>query len=179
MGAGPVCVHNTYSQNTDKPHFEVESDPLAFVFNGYSLHAAITYSSFRTSLGVFAIETPDFLLQNEVFIVKTSGYDIKTDYLFGDSKGFFAGLQLTYTTDKIELKEEKGNIDKLKSLNIGIRAGYRFMFGRKENNYKGFYISPWVALLYNPSAKTVSQGSEEYKQASWVPFPTVHLGWRF
>jgi len=170
---------NALSQSTESPKFEIESDPLAFVFNGYSLHAAITCSGFRTSLGVFAIETPDFLLENDAFSVNTSGYDIKADYLFGDSKGFFAGLQLTHTTDKIELKEVKGDTDKLRSLNIGIRAGYRFMFGRKENNYKGFYISPWAALLYNPSAKTIRQGNQEYKQASWVPFPTIHLGWRF
>ncbi|MBK1439261.1 hypothetical protein JHJ32_04610 [Parapedobacter sp. ISTM3] len=179
MGIAPMCIYNAYTQTAERLQFEVESDPLAFVFNGYSLHAAITYSGFRTSLGVFAIETPDFLLQNEAYSVYTSGYDVKTDYLFGESRGFFAGIQLTYTADILELKDGEGDTDRLRNLNIGIRAGYRFMFGKKENNYKGFYISPWVALLYNPSTKTVSQGAEEYKQASWVPFPTIHLGWRF
>ncbi|WPR77383.1 hypothetical protein [Algoriphagus sp. NG3] len=174
-----LAPYKVVSQTTSQPRLEVESDPLAFVFNGYSLHTAITYSGFRTSLGVFAIETPDFLLQNDAFSVYTSGYDVKTDYLFGESSGFFTGIQLSYTTDKIELKYSEENSDKLRSLNIGFRAGYRFMFGKIENNYKGFYISPWVALLYNPSAKTIWQDSQEYKQASWVPFPTIHLGWRF
>jgi outer membrane autotransporter protein len=130
-------------------------------------------------MGIFAIESPEFILQNDAFSVYTSGYDFKTDYLFGDHKGFYTGIQLTYTKDEIKLKEEEGTTDKLRGLNIGLRAGYRFMFGKKENQYKGFYLTPWVALMYNPSAKTIMQGTHEYKQASWVPFPTFHLGWRF
>src|SRR5690606_29806940 len=141
---------------------------------------AITYSGFRSSLGIFAIEVPDFLLPDEAFTVYTSGYDFKTDYYFGDIKGFYAGLQFTYSKEEIELKNEQSEgEDELRGLNFGIRAGFRFMFGKKENQYKGFYLTPWIALMYNPSPQTIQQGRQEYRQAAWVPFPTIHLGWRF
>lgn len=176
-----ACIWVTnpsYGQSKDT-RLEIEADPLAYLFNGYSLHTAVTYSGFRSSLGVFGIKPPGFLLENDAFSVYTSGYDFKTDYFFGAIKGFYTGLQLTYTQDKIELREGQEGTDTLRGLNLGVRAGYRFLFGKKENSYKGFYLTPWVALMYNPSPKTIQQGSAEYRQASWIPFPTIHVGWRF
>lgn len=166
------------AQERDQPRFEMEVDPLAYLLNGYSLHTAVTYSGFRSSLGIYGIQPPDFFLPNDAFSVYTSGVDLKTDYLFGDIKGFYAGLQLTYSKDRIGLKESDFRED-LWGLNIGMRMGYRFMFGKKENQYKGLYLTPWIALMYNPSADTVQHQTEEYRQAPWVPFPTIHLGWRF
>lgn len=172
----PFCV---MSQDTERLSYEIETDPLAYIFKGYSLHLAATYSGFRSSVGVFGIDQPKFLLRNDAFTVFTSGFDLKTDYLFGSVKGFYAGLQATYNIDRIELRDEQSEKKYLRGFNIGARAGYRFMFGKKENQYKGLYITPWVALMYNPSAKTTQLGGQEYKQTSWVPFPTVHVGWRF
>ncbi|QNL48104.1 hypothetical protein H8S90_14950 [Olivibacter sp. SDN3] len=166
------------AQERVRPRFEIETDPLAFLLQGYSAHAAVTYSGFRSSIGVYGIKSPDFLKSNDAFYVYTSGFDFKTDYLFGSVKGFYAGVQFTYSKDRIGLRDAAYRED-LWGLNIGLRGGYRFMFGKPENQYRGFYITPWVALLYNPSANTVWHGSEEYEQASWVPFPTLHLGWRF
>lgn len=172
----PFCAP---SQDSEQKHFEIEIDPLAYLLKGYSLHTAVTYSGVRTSLGIFAIKPPTFLLQNDAFSVYTSGFDFKTDYLFGDIRGFYAGLQLTCSKDRIELRDGKeGKVD-LWGLNIGVRTGYRFMFGKKENQYKGFYFTPWVAIIYNPFAKTIQYETHEYSQANWVPFPTFHAGWRF
>lgn len=158
--------------------YEIEADPLAYLLQGYSLHAAVTYSGFRSSIGVYGIKPPKFLIDNDAFSVYTLGFDLKTDYLFGDIKGFYAGVQATYSMDRIGLKDEQYRED-IWGLNIGVRTGYRFMFGKKENQYKGFYLTPWVALMYSPSAKTIQHGTQEYRQSSWVPFPTLHAGWRF
>lgn len=166
------------AQENLTPSFEVETDPLAYVLRGYSIHAAVTYAGFRTSVGTYGIKLPDFLKSNDAFYVFTWGFDFKTDYLFGDVKGFYAGVQATYSSDRIGLKDATYRED-LWGLNIGIRGGYRFLFGKQENQYSGFYITPWVALMYNPSKKTAQHGNEEYKQATLVPFPTLHLGWRF
>lgn len=171
----PFCVQ---AQKNPKPRLEIETDPLAYLLRGYSVHAAITYGGLRTSVGTYGIQTPDFLKGNDAFYVFTSGFDFKTDYRFGSVNGFYAGIQTTYSRDRIGLKGVTDRED-LWGLNIGVRGGYRFMFGKLENQYRGFYITPWVALMYNPSAKTVQWGTAEYKQASWVPFPTIHLGWRF
>lgn len=170
--------YHAQAQETQRNGWEIEADPLAYILKGYSLHAAITYGNFRSSVGVFAIDQPSFLRDNDNFSVYTSGFDVKTDYLFGSLKGFYAGLQVSYGKDKIELKggDEKRN---LWGLNVGPRAGYRFLFGNKQNQYKGFYINSWIALLYSPNAKTIQMGTQSYKQSSWFPFPAVHIGWRW
>ena len=169
---------DVWAQAGDRPSLEMEVDPLAYLLNGYSLHTAVTYSAFRSSIGIYGIKTPGFLLPNDAFLVYTSGVDLKTDYFFRDLKGFYTGLQLTYSKDRVGLKESNYRED-LWGLNIGIRTGYRFMFGKRENQYKGLYLTPWIALMYNPSAKTVQHRNQQYQQASWVPFPTIHIGWRF
>lgn len=166
------------AQQNPKPHLEIETDPLAYVLRGYSAHAAITYGEFRTSVGVYGIEPPDFLKGNDAFYVFTSGFDFKTDYLFGSARGVHAGIQATYSRDRIGLIDATYR-ENLWGLNIGIRGGYRFLFGKAENHYRGFYIAPWAALMYNPSPKTVRHGDADYKQAAWFPFPTLHVGWRF
>lgn len=176
-----ICIVTPFcgqAQKNPRPSFEIETDPLAYLLQGYSVHVAVTYGGFRTSVGTYGIKPPDFLKSNDSFYVFTSGFDFKTDYMFGDVKGFYAGIQATYAKDHIGFKDASYRED-LWGLNIGIRGGYRFLFGKPENQYSGFYITPWVALMYNPSRKTVQHGNEEYKQAAWVPFPTLHLGWRF
>ncbi len=167
------------SQDTEELRYEIETDPLAYLFKGYSFHAVVSYSGFRSSIGIFGLDQPKLFLQDDAFSVYTSGFDLKTDYLFGSIKGFYAGLQATYNRDRIALRDGQGDKEYLWGFNIGVRTGYRFMFGKRENQYKGFYITPWVALMYAPSPKTVQLGAHEYKQASWVPFPTFHVGWRF
>jgi len=168
----------SHAQEKEAARLEVEVDPLAYVLNGYSVHLGVTYGKFRSSVGTFRIKQPSFQLDNEAFSVYSSGFDLKTDYLFGKTKGFHAGIQLTYGKDKIGLKESADR-ENLWGLNIGARGGYRFMFGKAENKYKGFYINPWLALIYSTNAKTISKGGEEYKQPSAFIFPAVHIGWRF
>lgn len=173
-----VGPYHAKTQETSNPRIEIETDPLAYLLHGYSAHAAVTYGGFRTSAGVYGIKPLDFLKENDAFDVFTSGFDLKMDYLFGSVKGFYVGVQATYSRDRIGLKEATYRED-LWGLNVGIRGGYRFLFGKLENQYRGFYLTPWAALLHNPSTKTIRHGDEEYKQAAWVPFPTLHLGWRF
>lgn len=176
-----LCAFSPFSgsaQRSPKPNLEIETDPLAYLFRGYSAHASVTYGNLRYSVGVYGIEPPDFLKGNDAFDVFASGFDFKTDYLFGSAKGFHAGIQATYGMDRIGLMDTTYRED-LWGISIGIRGGYRFMFGKAENQYRGFYITPWAALMYHPSPKTVHHGDADYKQAAWFPFPTFHVGWRF
>lgn len=157
--------------------FEVEVDPLAYILNGYSIHAAATYGSFRSSVGVFAIEQPAFFINNDAFSVYSSGFDVKTDYLFGEIEGWHSGLQITYGREEVTLKETQQETE-LWGINIGIRGGYRLMLGKAENE-RGLYINPWLAVIYSPNPSTVNKGNRQYKQSSLSPFPAIHVGWRF
>jgi hypothetical protein len=172
------CPLYTIAQDKQKTGFEIEADPLAYVLKGYSLHAAVTYNNFRTSIGTFAIDQPDFFTGNKAISVYSSGFDLKTDYLFKKINGMHAGLQVTYGKERIGLKTG-GDKQDLWGMNIGARIGYRFMFGKPENNYQGFYINPWIALIYSPDPKNITKGVEEYRQSSILLFPAVHVGWRF
>jgi len=167
----------TFAQDK-KVSIELEADPLAYLLQGYSFHAGVTYNNFRSSVGVFGIEQPDFVLENDAFSVYSSGFDAKTDYLFTGLKGVHAGLQLTYARDRLRLKDT-GEDRELWGLNIGLRAGYRLMLGRVVNQYKGLYINPWLAIIYTPNTNHVIIGTEEYEQPSFSLFPAIHVGWRF
>jgi hypothetical protein len=41
-------------------HLDLETDPTAFVFRGYSLHAGLGYGHLRLDLGGYAMDLPSF-----------------------------------------------------------------------------------------------------------------------
>ena len=166
------------AQNKPSHNIEVEVDPLAYLLKGYSFHAGVTYGKFRTSVGTYAIQQPGFFTNNDAFSVYSTGYDVKTDYLFNGMKGFHTGLQTTYGKEEIELKTSKER-ETLWSPSFGYRLGYRMMLGKSDNQYKGIYINPWIAIIYSPNAKSVIKSSQEYQQSTFSFFPAVHVGWRF
>jgi hypothetical protein len=173
-----VPHHELKAQNREAVGLEIETDPLAYFLSGYSFHLAYTFSHIRTSMGVFGIEQPSFFLGNEALAVFSSGYDLKADYLFGNLKGFFFGAQMTYGKETIELKNGQAR-EENSGFTYGIRSGYRIMLGKKDKKFRGLYVVPWVALMHAPGAKPIQVGPEEYKPAAWIPFPTVHIGYRF
>lgn len=158
--------------------FEVEADPIAFILNGYSFHAGYTMGHLRFDAGVFGIKQPDFALENKLFSVFSSGGGIKVDYLLRRNRGLFFGLQSDYVTDKIGLKSED-DTRSVSGMTLGLRTGYRFMFGKKERQFKGLYLVPWVGLIHSLNPSVVTKGGQTYTQASWSIFPTIHLGYRF
>ncbi|WP_116774962.1 hypothetical protein [Sphingobacterium corticibacter] len=166
------------AQESSTPRLEVEIDPLAYILKGYSFHAAMQYGSFRSSAGIFAISQPAFVVNNDAFSVYSSGFDVKTDFLFGTSKAWHTGLQVSYAKEQITLRENS-NEQNVWGFNLGVRGGYRFLFGKAEKQYKGLYINPWLAILYAPSAKSINISQQTYKQSTIFPFPAVHVGWRF
>jgi hypothetical protein len=158
--------------------FELEADPIAFILNGYSFHVGYTMGHIRLDAGVFGIRQPDFALQNKLFSVFSSGAGIKADYLLRKNRGLFFGLQSDYGTDKIGLKSHE-NTRSVSGATVGLRTGYRFMFGKKANQYKGLYLVPWIALINSPNPHVIRDNGHEYAQPRWSVFPTVHLGYRF
>lgn len=167
------------AQRTLSPdRFEVEADPIAFILNGYSFHVGYTKGHLRFDAGIFGIKQPDFALDNKLFSVFSSGGGIKIDYLLRKNRGVFFGLQSDYATDKIGLKSE-GATQSVNGVTLGLRTGYRFMFGKEERQFKGLYLVPWVGLIHSFNPSVVTKNGHTYQQASWSIFPTIHLGYRF
>ena len=157
---------------------EIEADPIAYIFRGYSFHLGYTMGHLRFDAGVFGIKQPDFALENDLFSVYSSGVGIKIDYLIKRNKGLFIGLQSDYGTDKTGLKSSSTKVNS-DGVTLGLRTGYRFMFGKKENQCKGLYLVPWIALIHSPDPVTINESAHEYIQRQWSVFPTIHLGYRF
>lgn len=158
--------------------FEVEADPIAFILNGYSFHVGYTMGHLRFDAGVFGIKQPDFTLENKLFSVFSSGGGLKVDYMLRRNRGLFFGLQSDYVTDKIGLKSDEIT-QSVSGVTLGLRTGYRFMFGKQERQFKGLYLVPWVGLIHSLNPSVVTKSGHTYTQASWSIFPTIHLGYRF
>lgn len=162
---------------TPSGRIEVEVDPLAYIFKGYSIHAGYQRGLFRYDIGFFAIETPEFFTDNKAFTEYSKGVGVKVDYVGNDAEGWFVGLQADYMTSRVTHKEtaDKGNGG---VWGVGIRGGYRFMLGNSENK-RGLYVVPWVGIdkLLIQSAVKFSQ--HIYKEQTFRIFPTIHLGWCF
>ncbi len=72
---------------------DVEIDPTAYVFDGYSLHAGIWTGHWRVDLGAFAMDVPEAVLANDDFSATFHGYGVKLQYFpRADRTGPFAGI---------------------------------------------------------------------------------------
>ena len=149
IGLYIALIFDTYGQeSTQSGELEIEADPIAYIFSGYSIHLGYQKSHLKYNIGAFGIQQPDFFVSQEDFNVRTNGFGIKVDYLIKKRKGLFVGVQVDFITDKVSLKDVIES-EKQHYINMGLRTGYRFMFGKKPSNFKGLYIVPWVAFSFN------------------------------
>lgn len=126
--------------------FGIEVDPIAYIFNGYSLHGIYqTTGCWSFDVGVFGILEPEFYSSNKGFETIHKGVGAKVHYhLQGkDTKGFYVGLGNGYSTMGATNKESKTKVIGY-SWSAGIHTGYRF-FMFNNNNSRGLYLTPWVS----------------------------------
>lgn len=155
------------------PVFYLESDPTAFVLNGYSLHGGIELEKIRIQLGIFRATVPKGLRKNSDFEVEQQGYGIKLDYYGNNPQGLFGGLEYGIT-DKTYTLSAKDIQEKRQANLVGIRAGYKYKLS------KHFYITPWISIKRTISdVSAIEISGETYKDDKWTFFPAVHLGVQF
>ncbi len=161
-----------------KGHFELEADPIAYFLKGYSFHAGYQKKSFRYDAGIFGLDVPKAFSKNSNFCERTKGFGFKIDYVGAEAKGWFVGVETDYTwinaTYKTTNQEANGN-----ELGIGLRGGYRFLFGKPDRLHRGFYLAPWVGLDKVMATSKIAFKEADYKHGTIRIFPTVHAGWRF
>jgi hypothetical protein len=153
--------------------YDIETDPIAFALNGYSLHGGILWDSFRFDVGVFGIEVPESFHGNSGFTNRIDGAGLKLDYyLMRPGAGWFAGVEGGIVRNRVTLDET--NRDKSRIVySTGVRTGYRFVIADR------FTITPWVGLGYSLNARDTRIGDQIFETMALVPFPTVHIGYRF
>ncbi|MVT09098.1 hypothetical protein [Chitinophaga tropicalis] len=163
---------------TSKGHVEIEADPIAYALKGYSVHLGYQKNSFRYDVGIFGIEVPKFLSENDDFKEYSRGFGLKVDYTGKEARGWFIGAQSDYTFERATYKKN-GHKEKGTTLSAGIRGGYRIMFSGKNRDGKGFYITPWIGIDKVFQIDEIVFEEHSYENQSFRIFPTVHLGWRF
>ena len=159
-------------------HWEAEVDPSTYFLKGYSVHLGYQTGKSRFNIGSYAFELPGFISGTDGFKQKNTALQAKYDYLFSGVKGWYLGGQLDLTRKNVTLKETGTDAD-FDRLVVGARIGYRFMLGSAENDYRGFYLSPWAGVLYNLHPIETTLAGVGYKERQAIPFAALHLGWRF
>ncbi len=179
IGLHFALIFDAYGQElTQSGKLEIEADPIAYIFSGYSIHLGYQKSHLKYNIGAFGIRQPDFFVSQESFNIRTNGFGIKADYLIKRRRGLFVGVQVDFITDKVSLKDATVS-EKQRYINMGLRTGYRFMFGKETSNFKGLYIVPWVAFNFKSNSSSIILENSTYEPKSFSVFPTVHLGYSF
>lgn len=155
------------------PSVDVEVDPIAYAFGGYSLHVGIGWESLRLDLGAFAMDLPGFVHGNDGFDASFDGFGFKLQYFpFADQSGGFVGIGGGMSRALIQRKGTE-LASKGEEFGVGLNLGWRFDLPG------GFYATPWIGLDYAFGDRNTSIGGESFEQDQWTIFPTVHLGYRF
>jgi hypothetical protein len=153
--------------------WDIEVDPLAYVFKGFSVHVGYQVQKVRYDAGVFALEEPASLHKQQNFIHRGVGAGLKADYLFKSYEGAFVGISISSAQHTYTYVPEDTDVHRFE-LSSSLRMGYRFVLG------KHFTIVPWGDIGYvlnNPELVIIS--GETFPTHRFKYFLTVHFGWKF
>lgn len=171
--------------STSKASLSIETDPSTFMFNGYALHVRFKPANsqhFVIGLGAYAMDMPDF------FIGKANsedGWNVRINsavgvfseyYLKEANSKWFAGLQASLQNYQNTNDNVPDEVAKYSNLLIMPSIGYNWQPFSKI----GLYVKPWLGIGYTTKISGTNElGSYKYNIAPIVPFPTVHIGYRF
>lgn len=154
-------------------HLDVEVDPTAYVFSGWSVHAGIGWRNVRLDLGTYAMDLPEFFHGNDGWDASFDGAGAKLQYFpLATQEKLFLDASAGVSRQKMELRET-GSSAHQTSFGIGIDAGWRFALPYH------FYVTPWAGISYDLGVPDVMLDGKQFKMSHWTPFAAVHLGYRF
>lgn len=157
----------------DALRVDVEFDPLAYVFGGYSVHVGIGTGHFRFDLGAFALDLPTWAHGGDGFSVGFDGFGVKAHaFLDGSGAGGFVGLSagLVHT---LVARDGTGLAQRDTHFSAGVELGWLFRVAG------GFYVKPWVGVGWDFGAEDVTLADQTLEARPLQVFPTLHLGWAF
>ncbi len=154
-------------------HVDLETDPTAFVFSGWSLHAGLGWKHVRLDLGVYAMDVPGFVETNKGFDASFRGAGAKLQlFLFDEQKGGFVGIDAGLAHLRADLQGSAHHASQNQT-STGVNFGWRFSLPY------GLYATPWLGIGYSFDAKDMNVDGRTYRPNPVTIFPAVHLGYRF
>lgn len=152
--------------------FDVETDPLAFIAQGHSLHAGIWWDDVRLDVGSFGLVIPEFVHGQSGFEAAFTGFGTKADVFWGDRRdGLLTGVELAVSRVTVRHLESTAS-DVQTQVGVSGRVGYRWA------SEAGLYVQPWVGVGYMFGGSDVVLGGERFETAPLTVFPTVHVGYQ-
>lgn len=154
-------------------HLDVETDPTAYVFHGYSLHVGVGWKHLRLDVGGYGMDVPGFAQSNEGFDASFRGAGAKLQlFLFDEQKGGFVGIDggVTHLRADAHGTDHHASQDQI---GTGVNFGWRFSLPY------GLYATPWLGIGYALNAKDMNVDGKTYRTQPVSFFPAVHLGYRF
>ncbi|MBX3204842.1 MAG: hypothetical protein KF764_07225 [Labilithrix sp.] len=170
VAAGPAAEE---APAASRFHFDLETDPTAFVFRGYSLHAGLGWKHLRLDVGAYAMDLPGFVESNEGFASSFHGAGAKLQlFLFDEQKGGFVGIDGGINHLRTDL-EGTGRHASQDQISVGVNFGWRFALPFD------LYATPWLGVSYSPNVRDMEVAGKTYRANAMMVFPAVHLGYRF
>ena len=162
-----------------EPRLEVEVDPAATLFGGYSLNFGCQFRHFRISARSYALNQQRFFLGEEPYGFQTSGIGFAFDYTVLRGNTPFVGLQSDFRTEQFFGRTLTGSAIH-STINAGLRVGYRYHFGRaNEADGRGFYLSPLLVFSHPLEGDGVEVEGHVYAPRSLSIQPALNVGYRF
>lgn len=154
-------------------HLDLETDPTAFVFRGYSLHAGVGYDHLRLDVGAYAMDLPGFMESNKGFESSFRGAGAKLQlFLFDEQKGGFVGIDSGISHLRVDLAGTDHHASQ-NQVSTGVNLGWRFALPY------GLYATPWLGISYSFGANEMTVDGNGYHPNAVTFFPAVHVGYRF
>jgi len=172
--SGPDTVNERRPKGeTSGWHLDLETDPTAFAFRGYSLHAGLGWRQLRLDVGGYAMDVPGFAETNEGFESSFRGVGAKLQlFLFDEQQGGFVGLDAGFNQLRVEETKTSAKAAQLQ-VSTGVNLGWRFALPWN------LYATPWLGVSHSWNAPDISVGERMYHSRAVTFFPAVHLGYRF
>ncbi len=174
-GPGPDRVEERGPKDTKASewHLDLETDPTAFAFRGYSLHIGLGWRRLRLDVGGYAMDVPGFAEANEGFESSFRGAGAKLQlFLFDQQQGGFVGLDAGMNQLQVEETKAPAKATQLQ-VSTGVNLGWRFALPWN------LYATPWLGVSHSWNAPDISLGERTYHSQAVTFFPAVHLGYRF
>ncbi|PPK88091.1 hypothetical protein CLV84_1055 [Neolewinella xylanilytica] len=174
------CLLPTFlsAQSSSSGRLEAHFDALTIPRGGYAVGLAYQHNHLRLGVTTFNHRQAGMVVAERNVSIRTSGLGFGADYFLRPGRGFFAGLHTAFHEETLSrtINEDRAT---QKSIEASLQTGYRWAFGREEENLRGLYLEMVVAAGTRLGAQPVSLGAGTYTPKAIAFQPALRMGYRF
>ncbi|MCB9564478.1 MAG: hypothetical protein H6709_17620 [Kofleriaceae bacterium] len=152
-------------------HLDLEVDPTAYVFGGFSVHLGLGWGHLRLDLGAYGMDVPRWFHGNDGFDAHFDGAGAKLQWFpRAAQRGAFVDVSTGWVRQHVARGGASARND---ALGVGVDAGWRFALPAD------FYVTPWAGVGYQLGADDVMLDGHTFHNRAITVFAAVHVGYSF